>query len=91
MDSLPTTTTTMHSIAKLLITFYTRLRFFVDWHGDFKNHMTYEIGDQVKINYSGAIPTGLNNSAFFLITDKQIESVNGIPTVRFTLMETFTA
>jgi len=90
MDSLPSTTTTMHSIAKLLITFYTRLRFFVDWYGDFKNHITYEIGDQVKINYSGAIPTGLNNSAFFLITDKQIESVNGIPTVRFTLMETFT-
>ena len=90
IDSLPSTTTTMHNIAKLLITFYTRLRFFVDWHGDFKNHMVYEIGDQVKINYAGAIPTGLNNSAFFLITDKQIESVNGIPTVRFTLMETFT-
>lgn len=90
MDSLPTTTTTMHSIAKLLITFYTKLRLGVEYYGDFKNHMAYEIGDQVKINYSGAIPTGLNNSAFFLITDKQIESVNGIPTVRFTLMETFT-
>ena len=90
IDSLPTTTTTMHSIAKLLITFYTKLRLGVEYYGDFKNHITYEIGDQVKINYSGAIPTGLNNSAFFLITDKQIESVNGIPTVRFTLMETFT-
>jgi len=35
------------------------------------------------------IPTGLNNSAYFLITGKAIESVNGIPTVRLTLMETF--
>lgn len=89
MDSLPSTSTTMHNIAKLLIKFYTRLRLFVEWNGDFKNHMTYEVGDQVKINFSKLIPNSLNNSAFFLITNKQIESVNGIPTVRFTLMETF--
>ena len=61
----------------------------VEYYGDFKNHMKYEIGDQVKINYSSMIPTGLNNSAFFLITGKAVESVNGIPTVRLTLMETF--
>ena len=89
MDSLPTTGTTMHNIAKLLIRFYTKLRLMVEYYGDFKNHMKYEIGDQVKINYSSMIPTGLNNSAFFLITGKAIESVNGIPTVRLTLMETF--
>lgn len=89
MDSLPSTSTTMHNIAKLLIKFYTRLRLFVEWNGDFKSHMTYEVGDQVKINFSKLIPNSLNNSAFFLITNKQIESVNGIPTVRFTLMETF--
>jgi len=89
MDSLPSTSTTMHNIAKLLIKFYTRLRLFVEWNGDFKNHMAYEIGDQVKINFPKMIPNSLNNSAFFLITNKQIESVNGIPTVRFTLMETF--
>jgi len=90
MDSLPSTSTTMHNIAKLLIKFYTRLRLFVEWNGDFKNHMAYEVGDQVKINFSKLIPNSLNNSAFFLIINKQIESVNGIPTVRFTLMETFT-
>lgn len=90
MDSLPTTTTTMHSAAKKLINFYTKLRLMVDYHGDFKTHMVYEPGDQVKINFPSAIPTGLNNSAFFIITNKQIESVNGIPTVRFQLMQTDT-
>jgi len=89
MDSLPSTDTTMHAVAKLLIKFYTRLRLMVDFYGDFKNHMKYEVGDQLKINYAGAIPTGLNNSAFFLVTGKTIETVNGIPTVRLILMETF--
>lgn len=88
MDLLPTTTTTMHNIAKKLINFYTKLRLFVDYYGDFKTHMTFEPGDQVKINYASAIPTGLNNSAFFIITNKQVETINGIPTVRFTLMQT---
>jgi len=89
MDSLPSTGTTMHNIAKLLIRFYTKLRLMVEYYGDFKEHMKYEVGDQVIINYSDMIPTGLNNSAYFLITGKAIESVNGIPTVRLTLMETF--
>ena len=89
MDSLPSTGTTMHNIAKLLIRFYTKLRLMVEYYGDFKEHMKYEVGDQVLINYSDMIPTGLNNSAYFLITGKAIESVNGIPTVRLTLMETF--
>jgi len=32
----------------------------------------YERGDQVKLNFSKGIPTGLNNSAMFMITNKTI-------------------
>ncbi len=87
MDSKPTTDTTMHRIAKSTIDFYTQLRAMVEYQGDFKNHIKYEVGDQVKINYPTLIPAGLNDWEYFLIYDKSIEAVNGIPTVRFRLIQ----
>lgn len=89
MDSEPATGQTMHLVAQKLIEFYTKQRLAVEYYGDFKNHMVYEPGDQVKINYPSQIPNGLNNSAFFLITEKQIENINGIPIIRFGLLQTF--
>ena len=87
-DGLPNTSSTMKEMAKKYITFYTKRRWFVDWAGDFKNYCAYEVGDQIKLNYPGHIPSALNNSAFFVITAKNYDSVNGVPFIRFSLMET---
>lgn len=85
---LPNVTSTMHEIAKKYIKFLTKRRWVVEWYGDFKNYCQYELGDQVKLNYPGSIPTALNNSAFFLIVNKQIIPRYGQTDIRFTLMQT---
>lgn len=36
------------------------------------DYIKYEVGDQVKLNFSKSIPTGLNNTSMFMITSKRI-------------------
>jgi hypothetical protein len=41
------------------------------------DYIKYEIGDQVKLNFSKGIPTGINNTSMFMITSKRITPLIG--------------
>lgn len=47
----------------------------------------YEIGDQVKLNFSKGIPAGLNNSSMFMITNKTITPLIGGGHISWELIE----
>ena len=47
----------------------------------------YEAGDQVKLNFSKSIPTGLNNSSMFMITNKAIRPAVAGGTIQWELIE----
>ncbi len=47
----------------------------------------YEKGDQVKLNFSKGIPTGLNNSSMFMITEKIITPLIGGGHITWELIE----
>ena len=84
-----------HDCAELMlqkkIDWFTKQRLIVDWTTGLSDgaidYIKYERGDQVKLNYSQAIPTGLNNSAFFMITNKRIITVQGAPLIQWRLIE----
>ena len=59
----------------------------MSYTGDIKNHIKYEIGDVVLINYSKVLPTNKNNSAKFQIMGKTINLAKGQGFVNFTLIE----
>ena len=73
------------------IRYFTKQRLIVNWStpisdGTF-DYITYERGDQVKLNYTKMIPAGLNNSSFFMITSKRMVTVQGSPLINFQLLE----
>ena len=47
----------------------------------------YEKGDKIKINYSKAVPTGMNNNTNFIITNKSIVPLIGGGYINWQLME----
>lgn len=51
------------------------------------DYIKYEIGDQVKLNFSQGIPSGLNNSAMFIITEKIITPLIGGGSIKWTLLQ----
>ena len=55
-----------------LVLWYTYQRMIVSYTGDLKNHIKYEIGDRVLINYDYLMPTGKNNSQVFLVIGKTV-------------------
>jgi len=59
----------------------------VSWAGDFKNYVKYEIGDQVKINFSSMIPASKNNGTKFMIFQKDMDLTNNFPVINFSLIE----
>ena len=77
------------------INWFTKQRLKVDWISPLSNrtaggttdYIGYEIGDQVKLNYSQSIPAGLNNSSYFMITSKRIITVQGAPLIHWQLLE----
>jgi len=62
-------------------------RLIVGYIGDVKNHIKYEKGDLVLINYSDKIPTSKNNSTQFLITKAEPSFKRGSAEVKFKLVE----
>lgn len=78
--------TTACSLLIKLVTWFTKQRLIVRWGGDCKTYIKYELGDQVKLNYSKLIPSGLNNSAKFMIFNKTIYPENP-PYVVFDLIQ----
>lgn len=65
---------------RLVVNYITPIIGSVDW-------IKYEIGDQVKINFSKAIPTGLNNSSYFMITGKTINPTRAGGSIEWELIE----
>lgn len=65
--------TTAQNLLKKLVAFKTSQKLIVNWSGEISTHIKYEKGDQVKLNYSKMIPTGLNNSSLFMIISKTIQ------------------
>lgn len=70
-----------------LVNWYSKQRLMVTWGGDVKTYLKYEIGDQVKLNYSNLIPNALNNSAYFMVMSKEIVIRKGAPYIIFTLIQ----
>jgi len=60
-------------LLKKLVAWKTSQKLVVEWSGDISSYMQYEKGDQVILNYSDMIPTGLNNSNLFIITGKNVQ------------------
>ncbi len=87
--------TTAELFLQKKVEWFTKQRSIVDWttglsdrtFGGTTDFIGYELGDQVKLNYSQSIPTGLNNSAFFMITNKRIITVQGAPLIQWRLIE----
>lgn len=61
--------TTAYYFAQRVIKEHTFQKMIVGYVGNIENHIQYEKGDLVRINYSKKIPTSKNNSAQFLIDD----------------------
>uniref|UniRef100_A0A6M3IKE6 Tail protein n=1 Tax=viral metagenome TaxID=1070528 RepID=A0A6M3IKE6_9ZZZZ len=78
---------TVSYFAQKIIRDFTLQRLVVNYTGNIKDHIQYEIGDLVKIDYSDMIPTGLNNSAVFMIMSKTISPNKFNPYVNFTLIQ----
>lgn len=77
--------------AELLITkfvnWFGKQRLLVRWGGGCKDYIKYEIGDQVILNYASLIPTGVNNTAKFMIFNKRYVFQRGDPHIIFTLIQ----
>ncbi len=83
--------TTAELMLQKKIEWFTKQRLIVDWTTGLSDgaidYIKYERGDQIKLNFSQSIPTGLNNSAFFMITNKRIITVQGAPLIQWRLIE----
>lgn len=79
--------TTAGYFTRRIIDLYTKQRLIVTYTGDIKNHIQYEVGDVVKINYPKMIPASLNNSAQFQIQGKSIDMTKRNGSVTFSLLE----
>ena len=65
---------------RLVVRYLTPIAGTSDW-------IKYEVGDQVKLNFSKSIPTGLNNSSMFMITNKAIRPAVAGGTIQWELIE----
>lgn len=73
------------------IEWHTKQHLILDWNthltSDSIDFIKYEVGDFIKINFDKSIPTGYNNSEYFIITSKRIIPLTGGGTINWTLME----
>ena len=51
------------------------------------DYIKYEIGDKIKLNFAKSIPTGINNSSYFMITAKRITPLIGGGYITWELLE----
>lgn len=65
---------------RLLVRYLTPITGNSDW-------VKYETGDQVKLNFTRSIPTGINNSSMFMIISKTITPAIGGGLIRWELLE----
>ena len=62
-------------------------RLLVNWAGSVKDYIKYEVGDQVKLNLSEMIPSGINDSSKFMIMENPCVPLPGAPIINFKLVE----
>jgi len=79
--------TTAKALMTKVVNWFTFQHTVVSWAGDFKNYVKYEIGDQVKINFSSMIPASKNNGTKFMIFQKDMDLTNNFPVINFSLIE----
>ena len=79
--------TTAEAFMDKVVPWFSKQRLMVSWATPIKNYIQYEIGDQVILNNSNLIPTGINNSSKFMITEKVINPLLGAPFIQFKLLE----
>lgn len=83
--------TTAEYLLQKLVGWFTKQRLIVTWttplHDSSFDYIKYELGDQVKLNNTRMIPTGINNSSYFMIMSKQIMPLKGAPYIVWQLME----
>lgn len=70
-DWIQDDSTALYLLEKLVL-WNTYQRMIVTWVGNIENHIQYEIGNRVLINYDYMLPTGKNNSQVFLIIGKTV-------------------
>lgn len=81
--------TTAILLFQRLMTYLTTLKHYITFYASPKTHIQYEVGDIVKINNSALMPSGLNNSAKYMIVNKTFQYKQlGDSTIIFTLMQT---
>jgi hypothetical protein len=64
---------TANMFLECLVNWFTYQRLIVYWTGDVKNHILYEKGDRVKIDFNYMMPVGVNNLSQFMIVNKTID------------------
>ena len=72
------------------IEWYTKQHLILSWTTQLTGNtdfIKYEIGDQIKLNFSKSVPSGMNNSTYFMIIAKRIIPLTGGGDIEWTLME----
>jgi len=78
---------TAEELFKLLIKMMTKQRLLIQYEGNIKDYIDYKVGNVVLVNYADMIPTGVNNSTKFRITQKTVVPKKKDGSVLFQLTE----
>lgn len=71
---------------KKIFDWYSIQRIIINWSTPVSNYLKYEIGDQVKLNNTKLLPTGVNNNIKFMIYENPIIPIAGAPVINFKLV-----
>ena len=70
-----------------IVNWHSKQRLVVNWSTPVSDYLEYEVGDQVILNNTKLIPTGINNSSKFMIFENKILPIPGAPQINFKLIE----
>jgi hypothetical protein len=59
----------------------------VNWACPVSDYLQYEVGDQVILNNTKLLPTGISNVSKFMIFENPIIPLPGAPIINFKLIE----
>lgn len=69
-----------------IFNWYSVQRMIINWSAPVSDFVKYEIGDQVKLNNTKLLPTGVNNNTKFMIYENPIVPIAGAPVINFKLV-----
>jgi hypothetical protein len=79
--------TTAYKFVQSLVDYFTIRKLKIKWVGNIKDHLKYQRGDIVLVNYPSMIPTGKNNSTKFMVIGKTIYPFHKQGRVELRLLE----